>query len=36
MSIVEITPLIPLTLRGRCKGSPYFEGDIEARKRFWV
>jgi len=24
----EITPFIPLTLRGRSKGSPYFKGEI--------
>ena len=34
MIITEITPFIPLTLRGRLKESPYFKGEIEGKRQF--
>jgi len=28
MEVMEITPFIPLTLRGRFKERPYFKGEV--------
>jgi hypothetical protein len=33
--LMDITPCVPLILRGRCKGSPYFKGEVGGRRRFW-